>query len=59
MSSPDQDLVPHISRLAAAHNLAIDQASIRVNELGLDFRVAIAETLDGEAWVLRIPVDTM
>ncbi|MDN6680301.1 MAG: phosphotransferase, partial [Yaniella sp.] len=55
MSSPDHGLVPHISRLAAAHNLAIGEASIRVNELGLDFRVAIADTLDGEAWVLRIP----
>ena len=55
MFNPDHGLVPHIIRLAAAHDLALDEASISVNELGLDFRVAIAETLDGEAWVLRIP----
>lgn len=55
MSSPEHGLVPHIIRLAAAHDLALNGASVSVNELGLDFRVAIAETLDGEAWVLRIP----
>lgn len=44
-----------ITHLAAAHGLELNQESITVNEMGLDFRVAIARTVDDEAWVLRIP----
>lgn len=44
-----------IVRLAAAHDLTIDESSLVVIELGLDFRVAMARTTDGEPWVLRIP----
>lgn len=44
-----------ISDLAAAHGLEIDPSTIVVSELGLDFRVAIAEAADGRSWVMRIP----
>lgn len=41
--------------LAAEHGLALDGASISVNEMGLDFQVVLARTTTGEDWVLRIP----
>lgn len=44
-----------ITALAARHGLDVDPASVRVEELGLDFRVAFARAADGEDWVLRIP----
>lgn len=44
-----------ITDLAAAHGLTIKPETISVNELGLDFRVAIAAATDGQKWVLRIP----
>ncbi|WP_432791149.1 macrolide 2'-phosphotransferase [Brevibacterium sp. K11IcPPYGO002] len=44
-----------IRDLARAHGLDIITDSIVINELGLDFQVAIAEAVDGESWVLRIP----
>lgn len=44
-----------ITQLAAAHGLVIQPDTIKLNELGLDFRVAIATADDGEDWVLRIP----
>jgi len=44
-----------IARLAAEHDLDVDPASLQVNEIGLDFRVAIARAAGGERWVLRIP----
>ncbi|GAB3817359.1 macrolide 2'-phosphotransferase MphH [Tessaracoccus terricola] len=44
-----------ITDLAAAHDLTIRPETISVNELGLDFRVAIAAATDGQEWVLRIP----
>ena len=40
---------------AQAHGLDIIAETITVNELGLDFKVAIAEAVDGRPWVLRIP----
>lgn len=43
-----------IRELARANGLDI-AGSISVNELGLDFQVAIAEAADGRSWVLRIP----
>lgn len=54
MESP-QDLLAAITRSAAAHGLELDEASVELNEMGLDFRVAIARTRGGEPWVLRIP----
>lgn len=44
-----------ITELARAHGLHIIADSIVINELGLDFQVAIAEAVDGDSWVLRIP----
>lgn len=41
--------------LAASHGLALDPASVSVNEAGLDFRVVMADDADGVTWVLRIP----
>lgn len=41
--------------LSTAHGLSLDPGSVRVNEMGLDFRVALARTTTGEDWVLRIP----
>ena len=40
---------------ASDHGLDIVPETITVNELGLDFQVAIAEAVDGQSWVLRIP----
>ncbi|MEE6281647.1 macrolide 2'-phosphotransferase [Georgenia sunbinii] len=50
MATPDPLL-----DLAAAHGLTLDPASISRNEIGLDFQVAYARTLDGTPWILRIP----
>ena len=55
MPDATNNLVPTIVDLAAQHGLDIDVRSISVNELGLDFRVAITRTTDGQQWVLRIP----
>ncbi len=44
-----------IAALAAEHGLSVDPASIRFNEIGLDFRVGFAAAADGSAWVLRLP----
>ncbi|MGC0141980.1 macrolide 2'-phosphotransferase [Pseudactinotalea sp. Z1732] len=56
MSTPT---VPHtpeeITALARRHGLAIVADSIRLNEAGLDYRVAYANADDGERWILRIP----
>lgn len=48
------DTIP-IRDLAAAHGLEINPSTIVLSELGLDFRVAIAEATDERSWVLRIP----
>ncbi|WP_157689165.1 hypothetical protein [Brevibacterium siliguriense] len=40
----DQSTIPELAR---AHGLHIIADSIVVNELGLDFQVAIAEAVDG------------
>ncbi|GAB3536263.1 macrolide 2'-phosphotransferase MphH [Arthrobacter tecti] len=45
-----------VADLAQQHGLALDPATIRFNEAGLDYRVAFATSTEtGEAWVLRIP----
>ena len=41
--------------LAASHGLALDPASVRTEEVGLDFRVAFGRDAEGADWVLRIP----
>lgn len=49
------DLASQLTSLAASHGLDVDTDSLVINELGLDFRVAIAQATDGERWVLRVP----
>lgn len=51
----DSAEITAIRALAADHGLDIVPETITVNELGLDFKVAIAEAADGQPWVLRIP----
>lgn len=51
----EPNLHKSITELAAANGLQLDTSSIAVNEMGLDFRVALAHTVEGERWVLRIP----
>jgi aminoglycoside phosphotransferase (APT) family kinase protein len=41
--------------LAARHGLAVDPSSVRINEAGLDYRVAFVRGVDGAEWVLRVP----
>lgn len=55
MTESSADLQAAITRLAEAHGLALDESSIELNEMGLDFRVAIARTIQGDPWVLRMP----
>ncbi len=45
---------PEIRALAAKHGLALD-GPLEINDMGLDFRVVIAKSERGAAWVLRIP----
>ncbi|ATG54279.1 aminoglycoside phosphotransferase [Brachybacterium ginsengisoli] len=53
-SSPPDDLEDLLA-LAAAHGLDLVGSTLRTEEVGLDFRVAIAGATDGSRWVLRIP----
>lgn len=41
--------------LGAEHGLELAPDTLRTEEIGLDFRVAIATAADGMDWVLRIP----
>jgi aminoglycoside phosphotransferase (APT) family kinase protein len=41
--------------LAARHGLVVDADNVRINEAGLDYRVAFVRATDGEEWVLRVP----
>lgn len=52
-SQPSRDA--QLVELAARHGLSVDAASIRINEAGLDYRVAFARSADGAEWVLREP----
>lgn len=52
--APPADL-DALLELASAHGLELDGATLRTEEIGLDFRVAIATATDGQDWVLRIP----
>ncbi|MFX4273761.1 macrolide 2'-phosphotransferase [Propionibacteriaceae bacterium Y1685] len=44
-----------VAALAGRYGLAVDPDQVHLNEIGLDFRVAMARTRTGEKWVLRIP----
>ncbi|MED4130130.1 macrolide 2'-phosphotransferase [Shouchella miscanthi] len=44
-----------IIQLARRYQLQLEENSIKVNESGLDFRVAHAKDSTGEKWILRIP----
>ncbi|WP_150269882.1 macrolide 2'-phosphotransferase [Paenibacillus tepidiphilus] len=41
--------------LARENGLSLRQESIRLNDTGMDFRVAFVEDEDGQDWVLRVP----
>lgn len=43
-----------ILKLAASHDLHLKD-DLSFNEMGIDFKVVFAETLEGKKWVLRIP----
>ena len=54
--SPDRSTsTARIVELAARHGLTVDADDVRIDEAGLDYRVAFVRTVDGEHWVLRIP----
>ena len=55
MDGSPTDLPHTVHRIAADHGLNLDTSTITVNEMGLDFRVAIARTFAGDDWVLRLP----
>lgn len=55
MDGSPTDLPHTVHRIAAGHGLDLDPSTIAVNEMGLDFRVAIARTRGGDSWVLRLP----
>ncbi|MBX3160701.1 MAG: macrolide 2'-phosphotransferase [Deltaproteobacteria bacterium] len=44
-----------IGALAARHGLDLDVDGMRIDEAGLDYRIAFARAQDGAAWVLRLP----
>ncbi len=46
---------PELVELAARHDLIVDADDVRINEAGLDYRVAFVRTADGDDWVLRVP----
>lgn len=46
---------PAILALAAAHGLELVRESLRRNDIGLDFLVVHADSVDGDPWILRIP----
>lgn len=51
----ENSAIREICELAEIHGLTLDPSSITINELGLDFQVAIGTTNSGDSWVLRIP----
>ncbi|MGE0551506.1 MAG: macrolide 2'-phosphotransferase [Kofleriaceae bacterium] len=44
-----------IAELAARHGIDVDADSVRINDAGLDYRVAFARASDQTDWVLRMP----
>lgn len=55
MDGMAEDHTAAILNLARAHGLALNPESFRIIEMGLDFRVVLADTPDGQGWALRIP----
>ena len=55
MSASVSSIVSDLCSLADRHGLTLSEQSLRVNELGLDYRVATGHDLDGAEWVLRVP----
>lgn len=55
MAEDDTPTSDAIAALTESHGLRIDPGSLRLNEAGLDFRVAYATATDGATWVLRLP----
>ena len=59
MSNPSLDtqhLTPaQIVDLAGRHGLELQADTVRLNEAGLDYRVAFARAANGMEWVLRLP----
>lgn len=53
-TAPPDDLDALLA-LASSHGLDLVGSTLRTEEIGLDFRVAIARASDGQDWVLRIP----
>jgi aminoglycoside phosphotransferase (APT) family kinase protein len=57
--TPDEttarDVTEQIIALAARHGLPVGPGDLRLNEAGLDYRVAFARAADGTQWVLRVP----
>lgn len=53
-AQPPDDL-DDLLALAGTHGLDLEGSSLRTEEMGLDFRVAIARARDGRDWVMRIP----
>ena len=52
---PDDSARSDVVERARAHGLHLDPSTLRIEEAGLDYRVAIGRTSGGEAWVVRIP----
>lgn len=48
-------MTSQLIELAADHGLSLQPESLRLNEAGLDYRVAFARARDGQEWVLRVP----
>lgn len=51
----DPAIAAGVVALAASHGIHVDPGSLRLEEAGLDYRVAFATGLDGVDWVLRVP----
>lgn len=49
------DVVDQLRALAAQQGLDLDPSTLELNEVGLDFRVGMGRTAEGELWVLRVP----
>lgn len=55
-SNPVESMtVEQLVELAAGHGLELQAGSVRLNEAGLDYRVAFARAADAAEWVLRVP----
>ncbi|MCR2807642.1 macrolide 2'-phosphotransferase [Paenibacillus soyae] len=55
MENKTNELIQPLLERAKQHGLAIDPASIKINESGLDFLAVFAKTTAGVPWVLRSP----